>query len=180
VIEMPRETRAAASLRFLTGPWFTCLSGAAAAALAFAVAFWLTSPAIAPPGLAALASASVSDAAGLMAAVQTAGLRGAPGVRGAIEALKRIDSERVTIKGWAVDRTAPGSQLTIIAFSGGTRVLTTITSGARSDVAQMLPNGNAQNVSFDASFSCNRGQNLVIVAVTPDNTYSQFRSLACP
>ena len=176
----PRGTRATVGLRFLAGPWFTWLSGAAAAVLAFAIAFWLTSPATAPPGLAVLAGANVSDAAGLMAAVQTAGLRGAPEVKGAVEGLKRIDNEHVTIKGWAVDKAAPGSPLTIIAFAGGSHVLTTVTRGPRSDVAPMLSNGTARYVSFEASFGCGRGQNLVVVAVTPDSTYSQFRSLVCP
>ncbi len=143
---------------------------------------WLTSPVTAPPGVAVLAGATVSDATGLMAAVQTAGLRGSPDVKGAIEGLKRIDNQRVTIKGWAVDRTAPSSPLTIIAFAGGAHALTTLTNGPRKDVAQMfgLSGAAARNVSFEATFACGAGQNLVVVAVTPDSTYSQFRSLACP
>ena len=117
-----------------------------------------------------------------MAAVQTAGLRGAPDVKGAIEGLKRIDKDRVAIKGWAVDRTASSTQLTIIAFAGGTHVLTATTSGPRKDVAQMfgLSDAPARNLLFEATFTCNPGQNLIVVAVTADNTYSQFRSLACP
>lgn len=117
-----------------------------------------------------------------MAAVQTAGLRGSPDVKGAIEGLKRIDNQRVTIKGWAVDRTAPSYPLTIIAFAGGAHALTTATIGPRKDVAQMfgLSGAAARNVSFEATFTCGAGQNLVVVAVAPDSTYSQFRSLACP
>ena len=99
---------------------------------------WLTGPVAAPPAVAILASATVSDATALMAAVQTAGLRGAPDVKGAIEGLKRIDNERVTINGWAVDRTASSRQLTIIAFAGGPHALTTVTNGPRKDVAQMF------------------------------------------
>jgi hypothetical protein len=150
--------------------------------LAFAVAFWLTSPATVPPGVAILASATVSDATGLMAAVQTAGLHGTPDVKGAIEGLKRIGNERVTIQGWAVDKTASSSPLTIIAFAGGPHVFTTVTSGARKDVARMLglSDAAARNVSFEAGFTCDRGQTLVVVAVTSNHTYSQFRSLVCP
>jgi hypothetical protein len=117
-----------------------------------------------------------------MAAVQTAGLRGTPDIRGAIEALKRIDNERVTLKGWAVDKTASNSLLTIMGFAGGPHVLTTATSGPRKDVAQTfgLSDATARNVSFEATFTCGPGQNLVVVAVTTDGTYSQFRSLVCP
>ena len=158
------------------------MSGAFAAALGFAVVLWLTGPATAPPSVAILASATVSDATALMAAIQTAGLRGAPDVKGAIEGLRRIDKDRVTIKGWAVDRTASSSQLTIIAFAGGPHVLTTVTNGSRQEVAQMfgLSDAAARNVSFEATFTCSPGQNLVVVAVTAENSYSQFRSLACP
>ncbi len=178
----PRETPTAPKLHFLTLPWFTWMSGALAAALGFVVVMWLTGPVTAPPAIVILASANVSDAAALMAAVQTAGLRGAPDVKGAIEGLKRIDKERVAIKGWAVDRTASGTPLTIIAFADGAHVLTTATNGPRKDVAQMygLSDAAARNVSFETSFTCNPGQDLIVVAITADNTYSQFRSLACP
>lgn len=183
VVERSRpETRTASRSHALTGPWFTWIAGAFAAALGFAVVFWLTSPAVAPRAVAILAGATVSDATGLMAAVQTAGLRGTPDVKGAIEGLRRIDSERVTIKGWAVDKTASSSSLTIIGFAGGPHVLTTTTNGPRKDIAQMfgLSDGAARNVSFEATFTCGPGQNLVVVAVTADHAYSQFRSLACP
>ena len=178
----PRELTTVPKPHFLTRPWFTWISGAFAAALGFAVVLWLTGPVAAPPAIAILASATVSDATALMAAVQTAGLRGAPDVKGAIEGLKRIDNERVTIKGWALDRTASSPQLTIIGFAGGPHVLTTVTNGPRKDVAQMfgLSDAAARNVSFETTFTCNPGQNLVVVAVTAENTYSQFRSLACP
>jgi hypothetical protein len=117
-----------------------------------------------------------------MAAVQTAGLRGTPDVKGEIESIRRFDNERVTIKGWAVDKTGSSTQLTIIAFAGGTHVLTTVTNGPRKDIAQMfaLSGAGARNVSFEASFACSPGQNLLVVAVSYDHTYSQFRSLACP
>ena len=117
-----------------------------------------------------------------MAAVQTAGLRGTPDVKGAIDGLKRIDNARVTIRGWAVNKTASSSSLTIMAFAGGPHVLTTPTNGPRKDVAQMfgLSDAAARNVSFEATFPCGPSQNLVVVAITADGTYSQFGSLVCP
>lgn len=178
----PRNRRAAPRPNVLTGAWFTWICGAFAAALAFAVVLWLTSPAPVPPGAAILASATVSDATSLMAAVQTAGLRGTPDVKGEIERIRRIDNERVTIKGWAADKSGASPQLAIVAFAGGTHVLTTMTNGPGNDIAQIfdLSGARARNVPFEADFTCNSGQKLLIVAVSSDRTYSQFRSLACP
>jgi len=178
----PRATGPSSTLHAVSRTWFPWLSGAAAAILGFAVVFWLTGPVEPPPGVAILASATVSDATSLMAAVQTAGLHGSSDVKGAIEGLKRVDDKRVTINGWAVDTTASSLSLTIIAFAGGHHALTTVTNGRRRDVARMfgLSDAGAQNASFEATLACGPGQNLVVVAVTADRTYSQFRSLVCP
>jgi hypothetical protein len=178
----PRERSITSGSHVLTRPWFRWMSGAFAAILSFTVVLWLTSPVTAPPGVAILENANVSDATSLMAAVQTAGLRGTPDVKGEIEAIRRIDSERVTIKGWAIDKTESSSLLTIITFAGGPRVSTTMTNGARNDVAQMfgLSGAAARNVSFETTFRCAPGEKIVVVAVTSGHAYSQFRSLACP
>ena len=167
----------------LAAPWFIPSLGVFIAALGFVVVLWLTEPATPPaPGVTILANAAISDATSLMAAVQTAGLRGSPDVKGAIEEIKRLDGERVMIKGWAVDAAANDSSLTVMAFAGGRHVLTTVSSGARKDVAQMfgLSDAGAANASFLGTFKCGQGQNLVVVAVTPSRTYGHFRSVACP
>ena len=135
-----------------------------------------------PPEVAVLASAPVSDATSLMAAVQTAGLRGTSEVKGAIEGLERVDAERVKLSGWAVDKTASSPSLTIVAFAGGRHAMTAVTSGPRKDVARMfgLSDADARDVSFETTLACGSGQKLIVVAVTADRTYSQFGSLACP
>ncbi len=162
--------------------WFTWFSGATVAVTAFGVALWFTRPVELPPGVAVLASATISDASGLMAAVQTAGLRGTSDVKGAIESLTRIDDARVAITGWAADKTASSPSLTIVAFAGGRHAMTAVTNGPRKDVARMLglSDANTRYVSFEATLACSPHQNLVVVAVTADGTYSQFRSLTCP
>jgi len=151
---------------------------------AFALVLWLTGPVSAPlnPAITILAKATVSDATSLMAAVQTAGLRGTPNVRGAIEEIKRLDNERVAIKGWAADAAASASSLAIVAFAGGNHVLTTATNGARADIAQMLglADASAANISFQGAFACKTAEKIVVIAVTSARTYSQFRSLVCP
>jgi hypothetical protein len=168
----------------LSGGWLTWIAAALIAAAGFFVVLWLTEPATRPAarGVAILAHAAVSDATTLMAAVQTAGLHGTPSVKGAIEEIKRIDDDRVAIKGWVVDAAASGSSLTVLAYAGGMLVLSAMTSGPRQDVAQMfgLSDAGAANVAFQGTFRCAPGQKLIIVAVAPDSTYGQFRTLACP
>jgi hypothetical protein len=117
-----------------------------------------------------------------MAAVQAAGLRGTQDVKGAIEGITRLDDDRVTIKGWATDTTASGSALTVVAFAGGRHVLTTVTNGARADIAKMLGLADASqaNMAFQGAFACRAGEKVIVVAVTSGAAYSQFRSLICP
>ena len=164
--------------------WVTWTMGGAVAMSGFIVVLWLTGPATAPltPAITILTNATVSDATSLMAAVQTAGLRGTSDVKGAIEEIKRLDDERVTIKGWVTDATAPGSALTVIAFAGGKHVLTTATNGARVDLARVfgLSEAGVTNMSFQGAFACRTGEKIIVVAVTSSRAYSQFRSLACP
>jgi len=164
--------------------WMTGMVGSAAAMAGFFMVLWLTAPTMAPqsPAIAILANATVSDAASLMVAVQTAGLRGTSDVKGAIEDIKRLENDRVTIKGWVTDATAPGSALTVVAFAGGNHVLTTVTNGARTDIAKMLGLADpsvSRNMSFQGAFACMPGEKIVVVAVT-SGAYSQFRSLTCP
>jgi hypothetical protein len=164
--------------------WMTWTIGGCAAALSFVTVLWLTGPVTTPPapGIMILANASVSDATSLMAAVQTAGFRGTQDVKGAIEEIRRLDNDRVTIKGWVTDPTAPGSALTVVAFAGGHHVLTTVTNGTRADIAKMLGLADASqaNMAFQAAFGCRTGEKVIVIAVTSGAAYSQFRSLACP
>jgi hypothetical protein len=177
-----REGRTTTRPRILTRQSFTWVAGASVVLLAFVITLWLTSPKPPAPGVATLTNATVSDATSLMAAVQIAGLRGTPDVKGAIEEIKRLDDERVMIKGWAVDATLSGPPLTVIAFAGGAHVLTVATNGARMDVAHILglSDTGAANASFQSTFACRLGDKIVVVAVTSDHRYSQFRSLVCP
>lgn len=164
--------------------WITWTIGGGAAVLGFITVLWLTGPVTAPhtPAITSLTNAAVSDATSLMAAVQTAGLRGTSDVKGAIEEIKRLDNDRVSINGWVTDTTASGSALTVVAFAGGHHVLTTVTNGARSDIAKMLglADASAANMSFQGAFACGAGEKIIVIAVTSGAAYSQFRSLACP
>jgi hypothetical protein len=129
-----------------------------------------------------LEKATVSDAVSLMTAVQVAGLGGTPDVKGAIEEIRRLDDERVTIRGWSIDGAAGGSRLTVLAFADGRHVLTALTKGPRKDVAQSfgLSDAAAANASFLGTLRCEKGQKLIVIAVTASRMYSHFRTVTCP
>jgi hypothetical protein len=180
----PQRNTARSYGRILTWmTWMTWTIGGCAAVLGFVAVLWLTGPVTPPntPAIMILTNAAISDASSLMEAVQTAGLRGTPDVKGAVDEIKRLE-ERVIIKGWVTDAATSGSVLTIVAFAGGNHVLTTVTNGARADIAKMLglADASAANMSFQGAFSCRAGEKIIVVAVTPRAAYSQFRSLVCP
>lgn len=167
-----------------TPRWTRWAIGVGAALSGFIAVLWLTEPVTTPyaPTIAALANATVSDATSLMAAVQTAGLHGTTDVKGAIDEIKRLDNDRVAVKGRVTDISASGSALNIVAFAGGKHVLTTVTEGAGIDIARMLGSADtsAKEMSFQGVFACRSGERIVVIAVTSGAAYSQFRSLACP
>jgi hypothetical protein len=180
--QRPRKNTAKSYIRVRR--WVTWAIGGCAAALSFGTVLWLTGPVTAPPapGIMILTNAAVSDATSLMAAVQTAGLRGGQDVKGAIEEITRLDTDRVAIKGWVTDITSSRSPLTLLAFVGGHHALTTVTHGTRADIAKMLGLADASqaNMAFQGAFTCRAGEKVIVIAVTSSAAYSQFRSLACP
>jgi hypothetical protein len=153
----------------------------AAAPLAFVAALWLMSPRAPAVGIAALTKATVSDATTLMAAVQDAGLRGTSDIRGAIDEIKRLDGAHVTVRGWASDVRPSGSPLTVIAFAEQAYVLTA-TSDASTYLSHLVGLSDAaqSSTSFQGTLACSHDKTVVVVAVTSDGRYSQFRSLRCP
>jgi hypothetical protein len=128
-----------------------------------------------------LERASISNAATLMATVQGAGLRGTSDLNGAVDEIRRLEDERVMLRGWAFDATASRSSLTLVVFTGGAHVLTTATTGPRIDVAQLFGlDSGAGNMSFHGAFSCKTSDKIFVLLVTSDRRYSHLRSLACP
>src|SRR5262249_49441484 len=133
-----RPGKDAARSRSRIWQWITGTIGGCAVALGFVGTLWLTGRTPPAPAISILTNAVVSDAASLMAAVQTARLRGTPDVKGSIEEITRLDKGRVSIKGWVTDTTGSGSALTVIAFAGGNHVLTTGTKGAHAALPTLL------------------------------------------
>jgi hypothetical protein len=146
------------------------------------LALWVTEPAPPLRAISIMTNSTVSDSASLMAAVQTAGLRGTSDVVGAIDELRRVDDGQVTLTGWVADAASGGSPLTVMVFTDGRNVLTTPTSGGRDDVARLRGLGGraAANTAFQGNVRCSRGHRVMVIAITPRNTYGHFGSRICP
>jgi hypothetical protein len=161
----------------------TWLCGGAILALSFLATIRLTMPGKpANPGIAVLASSVVSDAKTLMSAVKAAGFKGTTGVRGSIDEIKRLDNDRVTVKGWAVETSNTNAPLTVMMFVDGRHKFTTDTRGPHAGAIQAvgLPEAaSATNVSFEATLACSRGQKLIVVALADSNAYGYFGSRFC-
>ena len=168
--------------RGLARPRVTLAAGALIFAVSFLVAMLLTKPmGLTTAAMTRLASSTVSDLKTLMTAVKTAGLRGTTDVKGAIEEIKRIDSDRVFLKGWAVE-IGDSTPLTVMVFVDGHNSLTVETNGRRDEASNALglSDDATANVSFEGRLKCSRGQKLIVVAVARSDVYGQFGSRACP
>jgi hypothetical protein len=151
-------------------------------AISFVAALRLSEPARTPtPAMMTLAGATIPDLRRLMAAVKTAGLRGTPDVKGAIDEITRLDIDHVTLKGWAADISG-SAPLAVMVFVDGRNTLTMDTAGGRPEVASELGlSGVASaNISFEANLVCSRGQKLIVVAVAPRDVYGHFGARLCP
>jgi len=159
--------------------WIAALS---TAPLAFIAAIWLMAARTPIPQVAALTQATISDATSLMAAVQSAGLRGTSDITGAIDKITRLDNHKVEIHGWAADAKSLGSSLAVLAFVDKAYPLTAISAaGLSTALAQLVGlSGPEARTAFEGTLTCTRDRNIVVVAVTSDRRYSQFRSIRCP
>ena len=158
------------------------VAGALSLLFSFLVTLQLTKPGKLPgSGIAALASSVVRDSRSLMAAVKAAGLRGSPKVRGDIDEVRRLDVDRVSLKGWAAE-IGHGGPLSVIAFAEGRGTTPIETEGSHPDLPPKLgpSDAAANNASFQGILTCRRGEKLLVVAVTQDNSYGYFGSRLCP
>jgi hypothetical protein len=162
---------------------FTWIAGAIMFIASFLIVVRMTRPTLTPNHkIEQLAASQVSDFGSLMKAVKAAGLKGGRDVRGSLDEIKRVSELQVQVKGWAADIAGDGSPLTILAFAGGRNRLMVETSGQHPDIGALvgLSGRLAENVAFYGLLSCNRGEKILIVAVTSGNSYNQFGSRVCP
>jgi hypothetical protein len=151
--------------------------------VSFVAAMLLIKPARPPTAaMIRLSGSSISDLKTLMGAVKVAGLKGSPDVKGAIDEATRIDNDQIAVRGWAVDIGNSQEPLTVMAFVDGHNSLTMEANGRRDTAINVagLAASDATNVVFAGRLKCSKGQKLIVVAVTQNDTYGHFGSRNCP
>lgn len=129
-----------------------------------------------------LSSHRVASSADLTEAAAAAGLRPSRRFRGSVDALFRIDGERVTMRGWVADTDGDGTPLQVVVFVVGAAVASAATQGQRPDVTERvrLGLGAEKNIAFQVSFPCRAGNQPVVVGLGPKERYISVRSPPCP
>jgi phospholipid methyltransferase len=170
----------------LAKDWLIWAVAAAICIIAAYFTLWLTDLAIEAmeePGIRteAFARASVRSRASLLAAARKAGLRRS-NVAAIVDEIRRIEDDRVSIRGWAAEIGGNGSSLTILGFIDGANVFRTKTFGERPDVTRVLKLSAlaGRNVAFEGTLTCHRGQKLLIAATTVSNRYVLLNARSCP
>ena len=159
------------------------IAGVLVLAISFGISVLLIQPQPATtPAMTALARSTITDLGTLMAAVKSAGLKGSPDIKGAIEEIVRRDGEHVALKGWVADAAGRDPSLAVMAFVDGRSQRTVQTRGGRPDVTAAL--GLHELASADMSFAldltCNTGHALILVAVAQSDRYAHFGARRCP
>jgi hypothetical protein len=147
----------------------------------FFITLWLTEPQVpdSRSGAQRLAAYRISNSADLTKSAYDANLIPSRQLSGYVDAIRRIDEQKVDLAGWASDR--EGTALEVLIFVAGQLVATTHTEGERPDVTAALHLGfGAQtNVALSANFPCRRGDQPTVVLLK-ENQYVQLQSNPCP
>jgi hypothetical protein len=151
----------------------------------FFVTLWLTEPEVpkAPDNRShaeRLAAYPISNGSDLAKSASKADLILSPRLSGHVEAIRRVDEQKVDLAGWAAD--GHGTALEVLVFVAGHLVATTHTAGERPDVtaALRLGFGANTNVALAANFTCRRDDQPVVVVLGNEREYMHLQSAPCP
>jgi hypothetical protein len=149
----------------------------------FFVTLWLTEPQVAPDNRSPaerLAAYPISNGSDLAKSAYEADLFRSQRLSGHVEAIRRIDEQKVDLIGWAAD--GHGTALDVLIFVGGHLAVTTHTAGERPDVtaALRLGFGAQTNVALSANFTCRAGDQPVVVVLGNEKEYMPLQSAPCP
>jgi hypothetical protein len=148
----------------------------------FFITLWLTEPQLSDNRSHAerLAAYPISNGSDLAKSAYEADLIPAQRLSGHVDAIRRIDEQKVDLAGWATDR--EGTALEVLVFVTGHLVTMTHTAGERADVTADLRLGfGAQtNVALSANFTCRRGDQPVVVVLGNQKEYMHLQSAPCP
>jgi hypothetical protein len=148
----------------------------------FFITLWLTEPQVLDNRSRAerLAAYPISNGSDLAKSAYEADLIPAQRLSGHVDAIRRIDEQKVDLAGWATDR--DGTALEVLVFVAGHLVAMTHTAGERPDVTADLRLGfGAQtNVALFANFTCRRGDRPIVVVLSNQKEYMHLQSAPCP
>jgi hypothetical protein len=151
----------------------------------FFVTLWLTEPQLpnAPDNRShaqRLAAYPISNSSDLAKSAYQADLIPSQRLSGHVEAIRRIDDQKVDLIGWAAD--GNGTALEVLIFVAGHLVATTHTAGERPDVTAALRLGfDAQtNIALSANFICRRADHPIVVVLGNEKEYVHLQSAPCP
>jgi hypothetical protein len=151
----------------------------------FFVTLWLTEPQVpnTPDNRSfaeRLAAHPISNGSDLAKSAYEADLIPSRRLDGRVDAMRRIDEQKVDLAGWAAD--GNGTPLEVLVFVAGHLVATTHTAGERPDVtaALRLGFGAQTNVALYANFTCRRGEQPVVAVLGNEKEYLHLQSAPCP
>jgi len=163
--------------------WIAYAAGAVSLILSFVITLQLTKPSKPlSPSAALLAKATVLDGPSLMMAVRSAALKGSSRVKGGVDGITRLNNDRVSLKGWAIETGNGGAPLVIIAYVDGKSELVSSTSGRRANLTSVIGPSEAAaavNAAFEGTLSCPPGHKVIVIAIADDNEYGYFGATAC-
>jgi hypothetical protein len=127
-----------------------------------------------------LAAYPISNGSDLAKSAHEADLIPSRRLDGRVDAIRRIDEQKVDLAGWAAD--GNGTALEVLVFVAGHLVATTHTGGERPDVTAALRLGFAgrTNVALYANFTCRRGEQPVVAVLGNEKEYLHLQSVPCP
>jgi hypothetical protein len=157
----------------------------------FFITLWLTEPdtsGLQPIGVdnrsdvEKLSARKITSDLDLLNAARDIGLHLSARMTGNIDVVNRTSARDVSVVGWVADKEGDATPTSILVFAGGAFVATTQTKGERPDVTQTLHLGlgSEKNVSFSVTFSCQPGDQPVIVGIATAKQYISLASRPCP
>jgi hypothetical protein len=124
----------------------------------------------------------ISDSSDLAKSAQNANLSLSRRLLGYVDSIRRIDEREVELSGWAADRQGDSTPLEVLIFVAGRLAATTHTNGERADVTATmhLGFGARSNVALTANFTCQTGDQPIVVVLGKEKQYVPLQSAPCP
>jgi hypothetical protein len=118
----------------------------------------------------------------LIVAAVGIGMHRSVDMKGVVDEISRVNGNEVAMKGWLADPTGESQNLDVLVFVAGKKTAMTQTKGERPDVTKVhnLSGGAEKNVTFQLTFNCHTGDDVVTVGLGADRKYFWLSTRQCP